>query len=96
MSKFGENGQIIISLKVSKNYISQVNGYIFGQKCHQWGKFGQNKSFFVKISKFLTIWWPKWPHMSKFGENGQIIFSLKVSKNYFSQFYGHKFDKIYN
>ena len=28
--------------------------------------------------------------MSKFGENGQIIFSPKDSKNYFSQVYGHK------
>ena len=28
--------------------------------------------------------------MAKFGESGQIIFSLKVSKNYFSHVYGHK------
>ena len=27
--------------------------------------------------------------MSKFGESGKIIFSLKVSKNYFNQVYGH-------
>ena len=31
--------------------------------------------------------------MSKFGESDQIIFSLKVSKNYFSQVSGHKFGK---
>ena len=29
--------------------------------------------------------------MSKFGESGQITFSLKVSNNYFSEVYGHKF-----
>ena len=29
--------------------------------------------------------------MSKFGENGQMIFALKVSKYYFSYVYGHKF-----
>ena len=28
--------------------------------------------------------------MSKFWESGQLILSLKVSKNYFSQFYGPK------
>ena len=37
-----------------------------------------------------SFWGPKLRHMSKFGEIGQIIFSLKVSKNYFSQVYGHK------
>ena len=31
--------------------------------------------------------------MSKFEESGQIILSLNVSKNYFSQVYGHKFDQ---
>ena len=31
--------------------------------------------------------------MSKFGKIGQTIFSLKVSKNYFSQVYGHNFGK---
>ena len=34
MSKFLENCQIIFSLKVSKNDLSQVYGHIFGQKCH--------------------------------------------------------------
>ena len=29
--------------------------------------------------------------MSKFGESGQKIFSLKVSKNYLDQVYGHNF-----
>ena len=42
----------------------------------------------VKIGPF---WGPKCRHMSKFGESGEIIFSLKVSKNYFSQVYGHIF-----
>ena len=32
---------------------------------------------------------PKRRHMSKFG--GQVIVSLKFSKNYFSQVYGKKF-----
>ena len=31
--------------------------------------------------------------MSKFGESGEIILSLKVSKNYFDQVYGQKFGK---
>ena len=43
--------------------------------------------------KIVSFWGPKWRHMSKFGESGQIIFSLKVSKNYFSQFYGQKLGK---
>ena len=31
--------------------------------------------------------------MSKFVESGQIIFTLKVSKNYFIQVYGHNFGR---
>ena len=34
---------------------------------------------------------PKWRNRSKFGESGQKIISLKVSKNYFSKVYGDKF-----
>ena len=34
---------------------------------------------------------PKGRHRSKFRESGQKIFSQNVSKNYFSQVYGHKF-----
>ena len=32
--KFAEIGQIIFSLKFSKNYLFQVYGHIFYQKCH--------------------------------------------------------------
>ena len=63
----------------SENYFSQVYRYKFGQKCHLWGKFGQNRSFLVKIGSF---WGQKLCQMSKFGEIGQTIFSLKVSKNF--------------
>ena len=41
--------------------------------------------------KIGSFWGPKLRHRSKFGESGQQIFSLKVSKNYFSQVYGHIF-----
>ena len=59
MSKFGESGQKILSLKVSKNYFSQVYGQKFGQKCHYLRKFGQNRSFLVKMDKFGTFWGQK-------------------------------------
>ena len=41
----------------------------------------------VKIGSFLG---QKWRNKSKFGESGQKNFALYVSKNYFSQVYGHK------
>ena len=55
--------KIIFSLKVSKNYFSQVYGHKPGQKCHQWRKFGQNRPFWVKLSKF-----------GHFGGQNDIIF----------------------
>ena len=55
------------------------------------GQFGQNRLFLVKMVKIGSFWGPKLRHKSKFGESGQIIFSLNVSKNYFSQVYGQKF-----
>ena len=36
-SKFWESCQKILSLNVSKNYLSQVYGHKFGQKCNKWG-----------------------------------------------------------
>ena len=63
-----------------KNVINGVNLVKIG---HVLGKT-------VKIGSF---WRPKWCHMSKFGVNGKIIFSLIVSKNYFSQVYGQKCGK---
>ena len=33
-SKIGKIGEKKLSLKLSKNYFSQVNGHKFGQKCH--------------------------------------------------------------
>ena len=56
-------------------------------------KFGQNRSFLVKMVKSGSFLGPKWHHMSTFGEIGQIFFSLKFSKNYFYQIYGHKCGK---
>ena len=44
----------------------------------------------VKIGSF---WGPKLRNLSKCMESGQIIISLKVSKNYFSQVYGQKSGK---
>ena len=91
MPNFWESGPIILSLKVSKNNFSQIYGQKCGQKCHEWGQFCQNRSFLVKMVKIGPFWGPKWRHMSKFGVSGEIIFSLKVSKNYFSQVYGFNF-----
>ena len=48
------------------------------------GHFGENGPNSVILGA-------KWHHISKFGESGQIIFSVKVSKNYFSQVYVHKY-----
>ena len=93
MSKFLEIGQINFSLKVSKNYFSQVYGQKFGQKCHYSRKFGQNMSYLVKMVNIGSFWHnlgSKCRHMSNFWESGPIILSLKVSKNYFSQIYGQK------
>ena len=93
MSKFWEGGQIIFSLKVSKNYFSQVYGHDFGKKCDYWCQFDQNKSFLVKMVKIGAFWHILGAKMTlyvKFWEIRPIIFSLKVSKNYFSQFYGQK------
>ena len=59
MSKFWESGPINFSLKVTKNYFSQVYGQKFGQKCHYLRKFVQNRSFLVKMDKFGTFWGPK-------------------------------------
>ena len=43
------------------------------------------------MAQIGSFWGPKLHHRSKFGESGQNILSLKVSKNYFSQVYGQKF-----
>ena len=90
---FWESGQIIFSQKVSKNYSSQVYGQKSGKNvinyinlvkiCHFWWKWS-------KSGHFGIFWAPRWRHISKFWESCQIIFSLNVSKNYFSQVYGQK------
>ena len=59
MSKFGEIGGIIFSLKDSKNYFNQIYGQKCGQTCHYWRKFGQNRSFLVKMVNFRSFWGPK-------------------------------------
>ena len=50
-SKFGENGQTNFSLKVSKNYLSRVYGYILVKNVINGGRFGQNRTFLVKMVK---------------------------------------------
>ena len=47
-----------------------------------------NSTFLVKMVKIGSFWGPKRRHILKFGESGEIIWSLKVSKNYFSQVFG--------
>ena len=47
----------------------------------------------MKIVKILSFCGPRGRHISKFGESDQIIFSVKVSKNFFSQIYGQNFGK---
>ena len=94
MSKFGESGQIMFPQKFLKIISVKFMDRNLGQKCHYLRKFGQNRSFFVKWSKlghFCIIWRAKFRHMSTFWESDQKIISLKVSKNYFSQVYGHIF-----
>ena len=89
-----ESGQIFFSLNVSKNYFSQVHGHKFGQKCHYWGQFGQNRSFLVKMVKLGSF-------LGQNGASGQNLgkvvkkISLNVSKNYFIRVYGHKFGQKY-
>ena len=69
MSKFGENGKIFSSVNVSKNYFSQVYGHKFGQKCHKWGQFGQNRSFLVKMVQ-------NWVILGQNGATGQNLGKL--------------------
>ena len=54
--KFRESDQIFFSQNVSKNYFSQVYRHKFGQKCHKWSKFGQDRSFLVKMVKIRSFW----------------------------------------
>ena len=69
MSKFWESGPIMLSLKVSKNYFSQV----YGQKC---GKNVINGFNLVKLGHF---WW-KWSKSGNFGifwdQNDVIVQNL--------------------
>ena len=62
------------SLKVSKNYFSQVYGHKFGQNCHKWGQFCQNRSFWVKMVQYWVI-------LGQNGATGQNLW--KVVKYYF-------------
>ena len=45
----------IFSLNVFKNYFGLVNGHKFSKKCHKWGQFGQNMSFWVKMVQNWVI-----------------------------------------
>ena len=73
----GQNlGKVVkfFSLKVFKNFFIQVYGYKFGKKCHKWGQFGQNRSFWVKMVQYWVI----------LGQNGATAQNLgKVVKYYF-------------
>ena len=66
--------------------INLVKKVINGVNLVKIGHFGENGQYWVILG-------PKLHHMSKFGEIGKKIFSLKVYKNYFSQVYGHNFGK---
>ena len=68
-----------------------TNGAILAPKMSQFWTFSPKITYFDQIDPINDIFNQIWPHMSKFGENGQIIFSLKVYKNYLSQVYGHNF-----
>ena len=57
-SKIGEIGEIF-SIKVSKNYFCPVYGHKFGQKYPEWGQFGQNMSFLLKMVKIGSFWGAK-------------------------------------
>ena len=84
----------MFTLKIWKHYVSQVYWHNFGQNVINGVNLVKIGHFWWKWSKsghFGIFWGPKWRHMSKFWESGQIIFSWKVSKNYFSQVYRQKF-----
>ena len=91
MSKFGKICQIIFSLKVSKTYFSQFHGHNLGKNVINGVNLVEIGHFWLKCSKLVPFWGQNYPHMSKFGKSCQIIFSIKHSKNYFSQVYGHNF-----
>ena len=80
MSKIGESRKIIFSIKVSKNYFSQVYGQKLGQKCDLWGEFGQNRSFLLEMVKIWSFWGPILRHMSKFWVGRKYFFLETVSK----------------
>ena len=62
------------SLRVSKNYFSQVYGKKFGQKCHQCGQFCQNRSFLGEMVEIGSFW----------GQNDVLCQNLgKVVKYFF-------------
>ena len=88
--KFRESGKIFFSLKVLKIIsvsfmeINWVKIVINGVNLVKIGHFGWKWS---KIGSF----WVKIAPGPKFRESCQILFSLTVFKNYFSQVYGHKF-----
>ena len=67
-------------IKLVKTIINGINLVKLGHFWWKWSKSGH----------FGIFWAPKWRHTWKFGESGQNLYSLNVSKNYFSQIYGHK------
>ena len=83
----------IFTLKVYKNYFSQVYGHIFGQNVINGvnlvniGQFGKNGHNWVILAYFVGQNDIKCQNL---GGSGQIIIFLIVSTNYFNQVYGKK------
>ena len=86
MSKFGESGQIMFSLKVSKNYFSQVYGHNFGQnvingvnlvKIGHFCENAQNSDFLgAKLTPYVKIW-GKWSN-NFFSKSFKILFQSSL------------------
>ena len=55
MQKFEEISEIICSLKVSKNYFSEVFGHKFGQKCQNFGHFHKKLPILTKLTPLMTF-----------------------------------------
>ena len=66
MGKFWESGPIIVFVKVSKNYFSQVYGHKFGQNVINGGQFDQNRSFWMKMVQ-------NWVILGQNGATGQNL-----------------------
>ena len=73
-SKFGEGAQKISSLKFIKIILVRIMDLNLVKNAINGGKFGQNRSFFMKMLKIGSFWGIKRRHASKFGERGQKFY----------------------